>query len=362
MSMLAPDVVWTADSDGKASAARRPVAGAERWRGSSSAYSASPATTAASSLPSTTARPRWCSTSATAWRASSRWSSPTGRSATSTRCAIPRSSVASGWRGTVARASAMLGRCAPSGSPGSPSPVGAARLAPAPLRGRPAAACGVDGRLVRLARGDRTECRHRAGRPSRVFAVGPGRRGVGRRRRLGRLPGLPRPRRRPAQPRVPAAAGGWTDDVLRQDDDGYWWYENLSDESAPDWLVDALTAHPDVPATSLGRRRPRRPPRGCAGLPRGHHAQARCTRRVCARSSSALHRRARRLLRRRRRAHRARARGVRHGRLGRGRVAVPRTVPAPHRRHRRLEPDQGHAPAGRSPSALRRRSRTSQRT
>jgi RNA polymerase sigma-70 factor (ECF subfamily) len=30
ISMLAPDVVWTADSDGKASAARRPVMGAER--------------------------------------------------------------------------------------------------------------------------------------------------------------------------------------------------------------------------------------------------------------------------------------------------------------------------------------------
>jgi RNA polymerase sigma-70 factor (ECF subfamily) len=30
MAMLAPNVVWTADSDGKASAARRPVSGAER--------------------------------------------------------------------------------------------------------------------------------------------------------------------------------------------------------------------------------------------------------------------------------------------------------------------------------------------
>lgn len=30
LTMLAPDVVWTADSDGKASAARRPVAGADR--------------------------------------------------------------------------------------------------------------------------------------------------------------------------------------------------------------------------------------------------------------------------------------------------------------------------------------------
>jgi RNA polymerase sigma-70 factor, ECF subfamily len=30
ISMLAPDVVWTADSGGKASASRRPVVGAER--------------------------------------------------------------------------------------------------------------------------------------------------------------------------------------------------------------------------------------------------------------------------------------------------------------------------------------------
>jgi RNA polymerase sigma-70 factor (ECF subfamily) len=30
MEMLAPDVVWTADSDGKVSAARRPVSGADR--------------------------------------------------------------------------------------------------------------------------------------------------------------------------------------------------------------------------------------------------------------------------------------------------------------------------------------------
>jgi len=30
MAMLAPDVVWTADSDGKVSAARRPVSGADR--------------------------------------------------------------------------------------------------------------------------------------------------------------------------------------------------------------------------------------------------------------------------------------------------------------------------------------------
>jgi para-aminobenzoate synthetase component I len=43
-------------------------------------------------------------------------------------------------------------------------------------------------------------------------------------------------------PRIPVAAGGWTDSVLRQDDDEIWWYESLSGEPAPPWLVAALTA------------------------------------------------------------------------------------------------------------------------
>ena len=43
-------------------------------------------------------------------------------------------------------------------------------------------------------------------------------------------------------PRIPEAAGGWTDDVLRQDSTGTWWYECLSDASAPTWLIDALAA------------------------------------------------------------------------------------------------------------------------
>ena len=29
-------------------------------------------------------------------------------------------------------------------------------------------------------------------------------------------------------PRIPEAAGGWSDCVLRQDRDGQWWYESLS--------------------------------------------------------------------------------------------------------------------------------------
>lgn len=41
-------------------------------------------------------------------------------------------------------------------------------------------------------------------------------------------------------PRVPEAAGGWSDCVLRQDRDGHWWYESLSGETLSTWLVDAL--------------------------------------------------------------------------------------------------------------------------
>ncbi len=47
--------------------------------------------------------------------------------------------------------------------------------------------------------------------------------------------------------RLPAAAGGWTDAVLRLDDDECWWYESLLDEDCPDWILQALT-HPRDPA------------------------------------------------------------------------------------------------------------------
>jgi para-aminobenzoate synthetase component 1 len=42
-------------------------------------------------------------------------------------------------------------------------------------------------------------------------------------------------------PRIPEAAGGWTDCVLRRDRDGVWWFESLSGEPMPNWLVSALT-------------------------------------------------------------------------------------------------------------------------
>ena len=43
------------------------------------------------------------------------------------------------------------------------------------------------------------------------------------------------------RPRIPEAAGGWTDCVLRCDRDGVWWYESLSGAALPDWLRDALS-------------------------------------------------------------------------------------------------------------------------
>ncbi|WP_123023234.1 aminodeoxychorismate synthase component I [Mycolicibacterium stellerae] len=43
---------------------------------------------------------------------------------------------------------------------------------------------------------------------------------------------------RPA--RIPEAAGGWSDCVLRQDSDGHWWYESLSGAKLSGWIAEAL--------------------------------------------------------------------------------------------------------------------------
>jgi para-aminobenzoate synthetase component 1 len=47
-------------------------------------------------------------------------------------------------------------------------------------------------------------------------------------------------------PRIPEAAGGWSDCVLRQDGDGQWWHESLSGAALSGWLAEALAAR--VPA------------------------------------------------------------------------------------------------------------------
>jgi para-aminobenzoate synthetase component I len=52
------------------------------------------------------------------------------------------------------------------------------------------------------------------------------------------------------QARIPEAAGGWTDCVLRRDRDAQWWYESLSGAPMPDWLAGALAALTKVPTRS----------------------------------------------------------------------------------------------------------------
>src|ERR1700732_1786128 len=47
--------------------------------------------------------------------------------------------------------------------------------------------------------------------------------------------------------RLPEAAGGWADFVLRQDRAGAWFYESLSGEAMPSWLERALARRGDRP-------------------------------------------------------------------------------------------------------------------
>ena len=90
LSMLAPDVTWTADSGGKATAARRPVVGAEKVAAIMIGlfrFAADACRMCGSRRRSATARRRWSSTAATIWRACSWSRSSTARSPTSTPCA-----------------------------------------------------------------------------------------------------------------------------------------------------------------------------------------------------------------------------------------------------------------------------------
>jgi para-aminobenzoate synthetase component 1 len=59
-----------------------------------------------------------------------------------------------------------------------------------------------------------------------------------------------------AAPRIPEAAGGWTDCVLRLNPDGCWWYESLSGAMPPDWLTHALSARPPIGHCEIDWRMP----------------------------------------------------------------------------------------------------------
>jgi len=81
-----------------------------------------------------------------------------------------------------------------------------------------------------------------------VFAVGPGTLDASDTRAVGGgwigYLSYPDPAADGRANRLPEAAGGWTDCVLRRDQDGQWWYESLSGAPMPNWLVDALAATP----------------------------------------------------------------------------------------------------------------------
>ena len=57
--------------------------------------------------------------------------------------------------------------------------------------------------------------------------------------------------------RIPEAAGGWTDCVLRQDGD-MWWFESLSGAAMPGWLTDALATRAPLRSCRIYWRAPDR--------------------------------------------------------------------------------------------------------
>ena len=59
-----------------------------------------------------------------------------------------------------------------------------------------------------------------------------------------------------APPRIPEAAGGWTDCVLRQDGSGDWYYESLTGTTIPHWLGAALEATPSAGTWDIAWRAP----------------------------------------------------------------------------------------------------------
>jgi para-aminobenzoate synthetase component I len=52
-------------------------------------------------------------------------------------------------------------------------------------------------------------------------------------------------------PRVPEAAGGWSDCVLRQDRDGQWWHESLSGATLSAWVAEAVRTRAAVRQCSI---------------------------------------------------------------------------------------------------------------
>src|ERR1700722_252099 len=180
---------------------------------------------------SVTPRRQCCSTPARSWRAFSPWKSSTARSVTSTPCAIPTSSRPSPphAKSAAAEISAKLGgvRTDRLGDLGSPHEVLRAvgdatnRLdlpPPAALTGEWFGASAVIAPSLAVQPVDAAD----------AFDVRPGSHsttvGGGW---IGYL-SYPDPGADGRPGRIPEAAGGWTDCVLRCDRDRQWWFESLS--------------------------------------------------------------------------------------------------------------------------------------
>jgi para-aminobenzoate synthetase component 1 len=84
--------------------------------------------------------------------------------------------------------------------------------------------------------------------PTSVFDVDPGSRGDAIGGGWFGYLSYPDAGRHGSGPRIPVAAGGWSDDVLRQDGGENWWYESLSDSPPPVWLTAALATEPPASA------------------------------------------------------------------------------------------------------------------
>lgn len=100
----------------------------------------------------------------------------------------------------------------------------------------------------------------RAVDPATVFDVRPGAGSVGGGCGVGGgwigYLSYPDPGADAAPPRVPVAAGGWTDCVLRLDTEGCWWFESLDGTGPPRWLSAALARTPARGYCEITWRRP----------------------------------------------------------------------------------------------------------
>ena len=163
------------------------------------------------------------------------------------------------------------------------------------------------------------------------------------------------PPRPPRPVPLPDAHLAFYDHVLRLDEDGQWWFESLTGDTAPlDRLLTLLAAAPE----------PRGPDPATFTVPGGHVAAvADCVERIAAgrdlpgqpvpAARGGVGRGRGGAVRRRRSGAHAGLRGVLRHALGRRREPLAGAVPAPRRPPRHDRPDQGHRARARGAPRLR---------